>query len=59
MEKLFARFCNTCACAGVLIGAPLIIVSGVFFTMDQFNKYVEVSNCRDFARLDQVARKCE
>lgn len=59
MEKVIDCFAKFAICTAAFIGAPLVLVSGVFFTMDQFNRYVEVSNCKDFARLDQVVRKCE
>lgn len=59
MEKVINGFAKLAACVAVMVGAPLIIVSGVNFTVNEWNEYVEFKNCQDFARLDQVVRDCK
>lgn len=59
MEKVFNGFAKLSACIAVMVGAPLVIVSAVSFTVNEWNEYVDFKNCEHFAKLDQVVRDCK
>jgi hypothetical protein len=59
MNNIISAFCKFCACAAVVIGAPLVAASAVNFTTRQVETYLEVAACKKAAALDQVVKECK
>jgi len=55
VNSIISAFAKICACAAVVIGAPLIAASTVEFTTSQINRNLEYRACLITAKLDHAS----
>lgn len=59
MNNIVSTFAKFVACAGIVIGAPILAAHAVSSITDDLNAKLEVMSCKRIAQLDQVDRVCE
>jgi hypothetical protein len=56
---MIASFAKICACAAIIIGAPLIVASASDLYRIEVEKYLEYKACLVTAELDNVGTECK
>ena len=56
---MIASFAKVCACAAVIIGAPLIVASASDLYRIEVEKYLEYKACLVTAELDNLEPDCK